>query len=303
MLPIGAVRMESTMIKNALKPSTIVYCIILFFVAGCNSETSVVAATPPEDDTQLEERLAALEAIVAAQESTIAAQDSKIATLESTVTAQESEITTLQSVVATQESDITSLQSDLSTLEADNTALEAIVNDQAAILAYFSIEDLSDPSTGKNYPTVRITAANLQVVNGLNDTATANGTGNLIVGYNQLAGFSRCSDGSEGTQAGCEGAGFIWSDQHRSGSHNIVTGEANNYSSYGGLVAGYYSTINALYSSVSGGRLNIASGAWSSVSGGRFNIASGEQSSVSGGQTRIAPGSYNWAAGSLLESQ
>ena len=73
---------------------------------------------------------------------------------------------------------------------------QAIIDQQAAVLQYFSLQQLYDASTGKSYPTVRITAANLQVVNGVPETPTANGTGNIIAGYNSgEAQFYSCSDG------------------------------------------------------------------------------------------------------------
>ena len=39
----------------------------------------------------------------------------------------------------------------------------------------------------------------------------------------------------------------------RTGSHNLVLGDENNYSSYGGQVAGSDNTISNGYASVSGG--------------------------------------------------
>src|SRR5215471_7311178 len=64
---------------------------------------------------------------------------------------------------------------------------------------------------------VVITGANLRIVNGLGATETTNGLGNLIVGYNEERG--------DGTDT-------------RTGSHNVVVGRAQNFSSFGGLVVG-----------------------------------------------------------------
>src|SRR5437773_848495 len=75
-----------------------------------------------------------------------------------------------------------------------------------------------------------------------------NGLGNLIVGYNA----SRVPPGY-GTDV-------------RTGSHNLILGDANNYSSFGGLVAGQLNTITAPYASVSGGNVNTASNFFASVS-------------------------------------
>jgi len=123
-------------------------------------------------------------------------------------------------------------------------------------------------------PTALFTGVNVQVVNGLNATATTNNVGNLIVGYNEPFG----------TPA-------------RNGSHNIVVGTEHEYTNYGGLVAGRRNTISGYYASVSGGNTNIASGQRASVSGGQSNIASGDYSSVSGGYANTASGYYASVSG------
>jgi hypothetical protein len=110
-------------------------------------------------------------------------------------------------------------------------------------------------------PEVRITGANLRLVNGLRGTATANGLGNLLVGYN------------EPRQGG----------NVETGSHNLVVGLGHNFSSFGGLVVGRQNEISGAFATVSGGFDNMASGASAAISGGIFNRASGESATVSGG--------------------
>lgn len=157
----------------------------------------------------------------------------------------------------------------------------------------------TDQTTG--YPTVLFKGANVQVVNGLGITETINGLGNLIVGYNGLRNVAPaefvCSDGQFADQAACEGAGQLWAANHKSGSHNIVGGQGNSYSSYGGLVVGISNVTNGQYSSVTGGSVNTASGFASSVSGGFGNGASGLRSSVSGGQLNTASASNSSVSG------
>jgi len=114
-----------------------------------------------------------------------------------------------------------------------------------------------------------ISGANLSIVNGLGRTDTTNGLGNLIIGYNEMR-----NDGSD----------------NRTGSHNLVLGSLNNYSSYGGLVAGYSNEISGPYATVSGGEFNLAQGTFASVSGGTRNEATGAYASVSGGSLNIASG-------------
>jgi hypothetical protein len=129
---------------------------------------------------------------------------------------------------------------------------------------------------------VVITGANLRIVNGLGATDTTNGVGNLIVGYNE----SRLVRGDD--------------TDNRTGPHNIVVGQELNFSSFGGLVVGFFNEISGTFASVSGGQQNTASGRFASVSGGRQNTASGDESSVSGGFNRTPEGQFDWAAGSLL---
>ncbi len=117
--------------------------------------------------------------------------------------------------------------------------------------------------------TFTITGKNVQIVDGTGRTDSVSGLGNLTVGYNELR--------PRGTNT-------------RTGSHNLIVGSGNNYSSYGGLVAGQVNTISGVFASVSGGQVNIASGAAASVSGGIFNEAGGTDASVSGGQVNMASG-------------
>jgi hypothetical protein len=108
--------------------------------------------------------------------------------------------------------------------------------------------------------------------------AAGNGLGNLIIGYNQ------------GGRADASG-------DIRTGSHNLILGDGNNYSSYGGLVVGFLNTISAQYACVSGGSFNAASGQYASVSGGYGNLAGSYFASVSGGNQNIANNLYSSISG------
>jgi hypothetical protein len=116
---------------------------------------------------------------------------------------------------------------------------------------------------------VVITGANLRIVNGLGNTETTNGLGNLIVGYNELR-----EDATD----------------NRTGSHNVVLGTLNNFSRFGGVVAGLANEISGDFASVYGGVVNRASGEQSVVSGGDNNTASGRRSWVGGGILNRASG-------------
>jgi len=146
-------------------------------------------------------------------------------------------------------------------LEARIAALEALLAD---------VSRGTDPNTGQDTLTFGgVNGMNVQVVNGKGTTSgQGNGTGNLIIGYNELRG----------------------SEDVRTGSHTLVIGKEHNYSSRVGMVVGFHSTVSGDFASVSGGANNTASGPYASVSGGLGNTASGERSSVSGGQGNVASG-------------
>jgi hypothetical protein len=123
---------------------------------------------------------------------------------------------------------------------------------------------------------VFITGANLHILSGSGATnGPVNGLGNLIVGYNESRGGG----------------------DDRTGSHNIVVGMENNFSSYGGLVVGDLNTISGDFASVSGGKANTANGTFASVSGGNANTASGFAASVSGGRGNTASGAFASVSG------
>ncbi len=171
--------------------------------------------------------------------------------------------------------------------------LFTLTAEQAEILSHQSIVFLDD-GQGGTVKTLRISGINVQIVNGLEATngnstdpdsidpseTQTNGLGNLIVGYNEL-----------GNPNGDD----------RTGSHNMVVGHGNSFTSFGGWVGPRDNTVSGPFASVTGGQRNTATGLSASVSGGMGNDASGNDSSVSGGNARTARGDDDWAAGSLFE--
>ena len=188
---------------------------------------------------------------------------------------------------------IAQLEAMVATLQSQVAALQASA--AMTVSPYLDLVYIEDPNDGTLYPTVRITGANLQVVDGSGPlSGVLNGLGNLIVGYNALDTSSsrapRCSVGSSTDAEVCAGNGGVLALNHRSGSHNIVVGDASSYSSIGGLVAGYGNLVSGPWASVSGGWLGTAGGFYSSISGGRQNVARGIASSVAGGRENTAFG-------------
>jgi hypothetical protein len=121
---------------------------------------------------------------------------------------------------------------------------------------------------------------NVQIVDGLGQTSWTNGTGNLIIGYAEPGMYL-----------------------DRLGSHNLIVGDANQWSShaFGGFVAGTGNLISGMNCSILGGNGNEAAGFASTVSGGVGNLALGQTACVAGGHGRTAYSIDDWAAGSLYE--
>ncbi len=158
------------------------------------------------------------------------------------------------------------------------------------------------------HKTALFTGVNVQVVNGLGKTDTVNGLGNLIVGYNTARTavwmqstkgdpYEICSNGAHDDATNCAADGGVWAVDHKSGSHNIVGGDRNAYSSFGGLVVGTENAINQSFATVTGGSNNLARGTNSSVGGGMQNTASRNDSSVSGGAYNTASGGASSVSG------
>jgi len=140
-----------------------------------------------------------------------------------------------------------------------------------SILPYIKYEALGID----NQPTLRISGANVQIVNGAGTTATTNGKGNLVIGYNETPG-------------------------KQTGSHNLILGSRQTFESYGGILAGYLNTISGPWASITGGWGSTASGGESSVTAGFTNKATGLSASVTGGYENTASGRFaSVSSGSL----
>lgn len=128
--------------------------------------------------------------------------------------------------------------------------------------------------SGVNGPHILITGANVHVRSGSgatnNNAAPFIGLGNLIIGYNE-------NTSPTPTLA-------------RTGSHNLVGGGMNSFSSVGGLVFGFQNTISGSYASILGGSVNTAAGPNSTVYGGASQTAANLNSYVPVQGARPAPG-------------
>ena len=182
--------------------------------------------------------------------------DCRRGTAVTVLTAQD--LSALEARVSALESDNTTLRSKVAALEADNTALQSSVGELEDKLSAVHYDE-----TGLNgRPTLKIAGANLQLVNGGGTTDTVNGLGNLFVGYDEFGGT-------------------------QTGSHNVILGTRQTFTSYGGIMGGGSNTLSGPGAVVFGGG-NTASGSRSAVTGGSSNVASGAISWIGGAQNSDA---------------
>jgi hypothetical protein len=135
--------------------------------------------------------------------------------------------------------------------------------------------------------TVQFSAVNLQIVDGGGTTSTINGTGNLVIGYAENS-----------------------TNRARTGSHDLILGTANGWTSYADLVAGFNNAASNSFAATFGasnvasgqystvaGHFNTASASFTSVLGGAFNTAAAQHASVTGGEFNRAASQFSAIAG------
>jgi hypothetical protein len=210
----------------------------------------------------VQQRLASLETTVASLQQAVSALQTENAAQSTLLQSQASAIEALQSALTKQIADSKAYTDSMgtSTLASAKTYTDGKVAPLADKLTHFS----------RNGNEVYITGANLNIRNGLGHSyASLNGLGNLVVGYNELR---------TGTDA----------VNTRTGSHNLVIGLQNNFSSAGAIVAGSNNNSTNYMASVYGGTGNTASGLYAHISGGYNNTASGNWSNIGGGRDKVA---------------
>ena len=164
-----------------------------------------------------------------------------------------------QQVIDLQAGSNAALQIQVTALEQRVDELEQQVNDAEGGLG--TVADLFNVLSIDGTEVI-FSGVNVLINNGSDQQDVLNGLGNLVIGYNAA--------GDDPVERG--------------GSHNLVVGEQNNYSSHSGIVSGFGNTISGPHANAIGGGFNMASGLFASVFGGGLNIASGEAAVVVGGQ-------------------
>ena len=189
-------------------------------------------------------------------------------------------------------------------------AMPASSADQQTLISLLPHMSFSASGVGGK-PTISFSGVNVQIINGAGSTASVNGTGNLVLGYDEnptalaqtgshdlilgqqqsFTGYAELLDGFQNTASG-NYATVLGRKNRASGTYATVTGGFNNTASgeWASVSGGFGNTASSEAASVSGGTGNTARGEWASVSGGSRNTARGDWASISGGAENTARG-------------
>ena len=184
-------------------------------------------------------------------------------------------------VTLASQGEVSHLGSRVKGLEGDNARLSDRVSkleDKVAALEEKLSKISYEPKGLNGLPTVKVSGANLQVVNGSGAIQNLNGLGNVIIGYDEHA-----------------------ADIKQTGSHNLVIGDRQTFTSWAGLLAGSKNSVTAPLG-VAFGFGNEVKGRWGTVTGGFFNVAGGEGSSISGGSQSEAKAGISSISGGFNNS-
>ena len=158
-------------------------------------------------------------------------------------------------------------------LKAANATIDSLMSRVEAL--ELETRPLLDVVSVKGHD-VTFSGVNVHIESGsgaTDDDGSLTGLGNLIVGYDEGSGFKK------------------------SGSHNLVLGIDNRYTSYAGIVSGNTNTVEAPFACAIAGLGNVVSGGGAASIGGFDNLVSGEGAASSGGEGGIASGSTAAIAG------
>lgn len=184
------------------------------------------------------------------------------------VTELQNQVADLKATIHNQAASIDTLQSKLQAQGNEITQLNNTTSNHSEKLQFITVEGTEMYITGANV-NIRDGSGSTSGTPGSPYIATPNGLGNLIIGYNE---------------------NFSQPVRPRTGSHNLILGEENGYTSTSGLVVGFANSVTAPYSTITGGAFNTSSGMFSSVTGGEQNIATVEGATVGGGRNGQATG-------------
>lgn len=258
----------------SVSPARLASLLLLTAITACDAEeqadalpegdkVAVSTATLDSLDARLlaaESQISLLSATVLAQSTTIAQQNNTIAILQGSLAG----YTAAQDLIATGleavEDDVTALESDLSDaaallemhdMDIVTLAAAAPLPDQVDFLA--ALEDNVTITTNAfGGEDVVFSGVNVFIQSGSGSTDGAvNGLGNLTLGYNEL--------------------GYYYTASDRTGSHNLIVGEANTYVGYGGIVSGFGNYVGGSYPVAHGSGSEVYDSGF--VAGAYYNYA------------------------------
>jgi hypothetical protein len=216
------------------------------------------------------------------------------------------------------EAAVTCLQAQVETLRSQINVLQASPANRLG--PYLSVD--TDPNPGKHMkgPTITFKGVNINIVNGLNQTRSANGLGNLIIEYNEEPlgpvylplevdgrGGSHCLVVGQGHTFGGSGSFGVTSGCVVFGEYNRVVGNAESvlggtensaaYGSANSVAGGFNNQSTGVDCNILGGASNVATGFESTVSGGYWNSSNVDFSSILGGEYNIENSYYSTILG------
>ena len=163
--------------------------------------------------------------------------------------------------ITSQDQRVAMLSSALDVVDDRLDATEERVVDVEATVAPMSYDARSK--------TVSFTGVNLQIRNGQGATGANDGTGNLIVGWNERD-----------------------DNDVRTGSHNVIVGSFHAYEGHAGLAVGIDHALLADGAAIVGGEANTAVADGGTLVGGQDNSAFGEGAVVVGGWEQVVQAAY-----------
>jgi len=224
------------------------------------------------------------------------------------IEALENRVAALEAQNATQNTVIEELMSDLTTAENTIVVLQEQIEDLESGVGWLS--DYVSLETGVlnelNGPHVIFTGANFHIRSGSGSTGDYTGLGNLIMGYNEepVGLVSGERDGSHSIIIGryhrfMGYSGLVaGSDNTLNANYAIVGGEKNYVGgTYSIAIGGSNNEARAGNASITGGKNNVVGGAHSSITGGSDNEVPAAYASVSGGYQNVASGAYTSVTG------
>lgn len=229
---------------------------------GLTSQASRIS-TVEMTTSSLTTRITSAESTLNSLSTTVGQLDTRVTTAQNLANSNKSRLDGVEPTVASHTSSINSLNGRAQSLETKTSSM-------------------TNSADGKQ---VYFTGVNLHVRSGSGSTTgVVNGTGNLILGYDEARTV----------------------DSQKTGSHNLVLGRRNNYTSYAGIVGGNDNSITGTYSVAITGDNGTASGPYSAIISGTGGLASntssailtGHQNKSTGLRSSVAGGWYNDAQGS-----